>query len=526
MCTLACGKVQDMHINTTVTREYYAQERYYTSASKGEPFLTDQVNDLNGEEEIVRDHGKTKDVQECFNEMNSGNPRITDTDDISSEQMEPLGMGMILVKGGTGYGMTASQITYPGIEDAVVRVRLASGDTYDVKISEVDPSNATAVEMFAYCQYADANGLGVNNRFGSWSALKTIMGSDGKVLELDSLEDAAMKKMDWKGTVSSSRISLLNQKTGDTVSAADIIEMFENLQKAAVDRENEKPDKDWRYMSDEEWDKFIEVIDEKIEDMQESVKEEVEKNKETSEKQDAFENADILTARYTSFVRRNQVTDPDTGEVIKAGYVDRTFYTREGIISTRTAHNSKEGTITDKQNWKVDFKSDEDYERTMKFLDRIPGEDNSPFTTREAFWKDYLNGEIDEDEFIEYYETIDHGIVRFIKTDENGNNYVDKEMTHSKYFKYFGLMQFTTISEEELQRGLELSALKDRGFDHYSEVKNEEPDLYTSLREAFAGQGKDGFRFYGEEETFSLDDWVNEIIRRAHLGLMDSLFMA
>lgn len=82
-----------MHINTTVTREYYAQERYYTSASKGESFLTDQVNDLNGEEEIVRDHGKTKDVQECFNEMNSGNPRITDTDDISSEQMEPLGMG-------------------------------------------------------------------------------------------------------------------------------------------------------------------------------------------------------------------------------------------------------------------------------------------------------------------------------------------------------------------------------------------------------------------------------------------------
>ncbi len=130
-----------MQINTTVTREYYAQERYYTSASKRESFLTDQANNLNMEEEIVRDHRKTKAVEECFNEMNSDNSRITDMDDISSEMMEPLGMGMILVKSGTGYGMTASQIINPGIEDAVVRVRLAFGDSYDVKISEVDPDS-------------------------------------------------------------------------------------------------------------------------------------------------------------------------------------------------------------------------------------------------------------------------------------------------------------------------------------------------------------------------------------------------
>ena len=56
-----------MQINTTVTREYYAQERYYTSASNRESFLADQVNDLNGEEEIVRDHGKTKEVTVCLN---------------------------------------------------------------------------------------------------------------------------------------------------------------------------------------------------------------------------------------------------------------------------------------------------------------------------------------------------------------------------------------------------------------------------------------------------------------------------
>lgn len=35
------------------------------------------------------------------------------------------------------------------------------------------------------------------------------------------------------------------------------------------------------------------------------------------------------TARYTSFVKSGQVTDPDTGETIIAGYIDRTFYTKE-----------------------------------------------------------------------------------------------------------------------------------------------------------------------------------------------------
>ncbi len=302
-----------MQINTTVTREYYAQERYYSS--KQEPFTVRDDDLMEGEEEAA-DHRTSKTAEECFDEMNSFRTSVV-LDDLGTKETEPLGMGFILVKGGTGYGMTASQVVNPDFEDAVVRVKVASGETYDVKISEVDPKNATAVEMFAYCQYADANGMGINSHFGSWNAMKSMMmGSNGEPLKMDSLEDATTKKMDWQGSMFSSKVSMLNQKTGETLSAADIIEMFERMQKAAVDRDNEKNHKNWRDMSEKEWDKLLDGVDDKIEDMKESVKEEAEKTKEASERQENFDSSALLTARYTTFEQESTMTDPKTGQPI------------------------------------------------------------------------------------------------------------------------------------------------------------------------------------------------------------------
>ncbi len=43
--------------------------------------------------------------------------------------------------------------------------------------------------------------------------------------------------------------------------------------------------------------------------------------------------------------------------------------------------------------------------------------------------------------------------------------------------------------------------------------------------QGIASNGTEEFRFYGEDKAFSLDEWVQEIIRRAHMGLIDSLFI-
>ena len=83
----------------------------------------------------------------------------------------------------------------------VVRVKIATGsgdETVDVNLSKFDPKSATAVEMFAYCQYKDAIGEGVNSKWGSWNAMKNISSPyDG--CDFGSLDNIMNKKMNWSG---------------------------------------------------------------------------------------------------------------------------------------------------------------------------------------------------------------------------------------------------------------------------------------------------------------------------------------
>ena len=75
-------------------------------------------------------------------------------------QTKDLGFGFVLSPG-SAFGMTATQIINPDSDDVIVRVKMSEasgGETFDVNISEVDSRNATAIEMFAYCQYADSIG--------------------------------------------------------------------------------------------------------------------------------------------------------------------------------------------------------------------------------------------------------------------------------------------------------------------------------------------------------------------------------
>ena len=190
------------------------------------------------------------------------------------EKSVDLGMGFVLTPG-YGIGMTARQIINPDSDDIIVKVRLTGGSEYEVNLSEVDPRNATAIEMFAYCQYADSIGAGVaNTHFGSWSALKSMMDPVGG-MEYNSIDEAVSKKYDWTKTVSESEYKFVNQATGEALTAEDVLKMLmETYQK--LDHTDEE---DWRKISDEEWEKLLAKIDKDIEKMQEYLDEEEEKAK-------------------------------------------------------------------------------------------------------------------------------------------------------------------------------------------------------------------------------------------------------
>ena len=211
------------------------------------------------------------------------------TDKIDEEKqpeeiVTPLGIGFALA-GNMGYGMSASLVEKPGSDDTVIRVKIATGGedkVIDVDLSKFDPKNATPVEMFAYCEYMDFIGEGVNSKWGSWSALKAVMSPlDGS--NFGSLDNIMNKRMNWTNALSNAETSLMDSKTLQIkLTPADLIKMLEESHRLTA--KDLKEDKDWREMSDEEWDKMLEGVDKYIDAFKERVKQMKEMQEEAAEK--------------------------------------------------------------------------------------------------------------------------------------------------------------------------------------------------------------------------------------------------
>lgn len=200
------------------------------------------------------------------------------------EIVTPLGFGFAAA-GNVNYGMSASLVEKPGSDDVIVRVKLATkGDdeAIDVNLSNFDPKNATAVEMFAYCKYMDSIGEGVNSKWGSWNAMKGITSSyDG--CDFGSLDDIINKKMNWSGKLAQSQTSWMDPKTNQIImSPADLIKMLEESNKLIA--KELKEEKDWREMSDDEWDKMLEGIDKYIDAFKERLRQMREMQEEAAKK--------------------------------------------------------------------------------------------------------------------------------------------------------------------------------------------------------------------------------------------------
>lgn len=209
-------------------------------------------------------------------------------------QTKDLGFGFVLSPG-SAFGMTATQIINPDSDDVIVRVKMSEasgGEIFDVNISEVDPRSATAIEMFAYCQYADSIGKGIaKSNFPSWNTVNRYMDPSG-VFEFDSVEQAATKKFNWVEAISESDIYYKRESTGEILGSKDILEMLMESYKKIHEKDDE--DGDWRKMTDEEWEKLLARVDADIDDMVERVKEETEAAKEERAKAELEKEAELL----------------------------------------------------------------------------------------------------------------------------------------------------------------------------------------------------------------------------------------
>ena len=156
-----------------------------------------------------------------------------------------------------------------------------------------------------------------------------------------------------------------------------------------------------------------------------------------------------------------QVTDPEelasllTDEVTKCTYPTDdpkqkhwyiTCYGQDGIMCKEAYFDGTKW--VNKDCWKLSYTEPGQYEKVMAFLQRFPQDANLRFAAHENFWKDFLAGEIDEDDFVHFFETSTTDGVPDYTYEKDGSTYIDREKF--KYAKYMNSFSAKLYTAEEM----------------------------------------------------------------------------
>ncbi len=331
------------------------------------------------------------------------------------EELTPLGMGFAIA-GGMGYGMSASLATTNAADDVIVRVNVAKGggsnESIDVNLSKFDPKNATAVEMFAYCQYKDAMGRGSGHKWGSWNGIKSIISPvDG--MNFGSLDKIMNEKRNWTGALAKSKTHLENGKTGETLSAADLMKVFEE-QIDNAESESEK-DKDWRTMSDEDWNRLLNGVDTNIQ-----------------------ANKSDDTVKESVVIKHNEYHDPKTDRIVPVEIKYTTSYSDTGISCMETT--DADGKVSNRELWSIEYANPGSYTKIQNFLKSFSEDQRPTFATQEKFWEDFMKDGFDVDGFRAYYDSTDNGYFNIERAKAEGKTL--RDMLTEPYAEYINNTSF------------------------------------------------------------------------------------
>ena len=115
-----------------------------------------------------------------------------------------IGIGSLVIAGDdTWHGISASYADDYSEGNPVIKVRVETPhgvEEHHIDVREVDPRNATEIEMFALCSYADANGQGTGSASGSWQVLMyhiSNAGHNGYLEMPNSLDKCSTEKKNW-----------------------------------------------------------------------------------------------------------------------------------------------------------------------------------------------------------------------------------------------------------------------------------------------------------------------------------------
>ncbi len=120
-----------------------------------------------------------------------------------SDDTDRIGVTMINDGTNTMWGASARYAINSTEDNPIVQVSTNYGGesvVYNVNINEIDPRNASELEMFALGSYADDKGMGTSSSFGTYQTMKVFKmnaGINGDAEASAGLEDFLNEKMDW-----------------------------------------------------------------------------------------------------------------------------------------------------------------------------------------------------------------------------------------------------------------------------------------------------------------------------------------
>lgn len=95
----------------------------------------------------------------------------------NQEYGEILGLAMIPEPNtNVSWGMASTYAEGSTLENPIIHVETNYGgktSAYNIRINDIDPSNASRLEIFALSSYADDQGVGDKSTFGTYQTLKT-----------------------------------------------------------------------------------------------------------------------------------------------------------------------------------------------------------------------------------------------------------------------------------------------------------------------------------------------------------------
>ncbi len=119
-------------------------------------------------------------------------------------QEKVLGIGFLNAPAGNvSYGMKAEYAKDSTSDSPIIKVTIQTGhseETHYVNINHVDARNATEIEMFALCCYADDIGKGTGGKFGTWQTLnyyRTNAADNGNFNLSKSMDSCLSVRQNW-----------------------------------------------------------------------------------------------------------------------------------------------------------------------------------------------------------------------------------------------------------------------------------------------------------------------------------------